>query len=56
LLEIWNDLPLQGLRRAFAGRQMGAFPSCTACDRIRRPTLGGVPKEYLKRLARRRMP
>jgi len=56
LLEIWNGLPMQELRRAFAGGQMAAFPACSACDRIRRPTLGGVPREYLKRLARRRLP
>ena len=56
LLEIWNDLPLQELRQAFAGGQLAAYPACSACDRIRRPTLGGVPREYLKRLARRRMP
>jgi len=56
LLEIWNGPPMQELRRAFAGGQPAAFPACASCDRIRRPTLGGVPKEYLKRLARKRMP
>lgn len=55
LLEIWNGPPMQELRRAFARGQMAAFPACSACDRIRRPTLGGVPVEYLNRLARRRM-
>jgi radical SAM protein with 4Fe4S-binding SPASM domain len=56
LLEIWNGQPMQELRRAFAGGRTAASPPCSACDRIRRPTLGGVPTEYLKRLARRRMP
>jgi radical SAM protein with 4Fe4S-binding SPASM domain len=56
LLEIWNAPPLQELRRAFAGGEMAAFPACMDCDRIRRPTLGGVPREYLKRLLRMRMP
>ena len=55
LLEIWNGPPMQELRRAFARGQMAAYPACAACDRIRRPTLGGVPVEYLKRLVRRRM-
>jgi radical SAM protein with 4Fe4S-binding SPASM domain len=56
LLEIWNDPPLQALRRAFAKGKMSAFPACMNCDRIQRPTLGGVPREYLERLLRGRMP
>lgn len=56
LLDIWNDLPMQELRRAFAAGQFSAFPACTNCDRISRPTLGGLPREFLKRLLFRRMP
>jgi organic radical activating enzyme len=56
LPELWNGPAMQKLRRSFAVKDMAAFPACAACDRIRRPTLGGVPKEYLKRLARMRMP
>lgn len=56
LLEIWNGAPLQELRRAFAARDLAGLPVCAACDRIRRPTMGGVPAEYLRRLLRRRMP
>ena len=56
LLEIWNGEPLQKLRRAFAARDLAGLPVCAACDRIRRPTMGGVPAEYLRRLLRRRMP
>lgn len=56
LLGIWNDEPMRELRRAFAARDLAGLPVCAACDRIRRPTLGGVPAEYLRRLLRRRMP
>ncbi len=55
LLDIWNGLPMQELRRAFAAGQISAFPACAGCDRVRRPTLGGLPREYLKRLLCRRM-
>jgi len=56
LLAIWNGAPMQELRRAFAEGLLSAFPACVACDRIWRPTMGGFPREYLKRLLRRRMP
>lgn len=29
---------------------MGGYPTCLACDRIRRPTLLGLPTEHLKNL------
>jgi radical SAM protein with 4Fe4S-binding SPASM domain len=56
LLEIWNGQPMQELRRAFACGQIDSFPACSSCDRIQRSTIGGVPKEYLKRLLGMRMP
>ena len=56
LLDIWNCLRMHELRRAFAAGRISAFPACTDCDLVWRPTLGGVPREYLKRLVRRRMP
>ncbi len=56
LLDIWNGLPMQELRRAFAERRTAALPACAGCDRIRRPLLGGVPAEYLRKLLLRRMP
>jgi hypothetical protein len=55
LLEIWNGAPLHELRRAFAAGEAAALSPCSACDRIRRPTLGGVPGEFLRRLLLRRM-
>jgi hypothetical protein len=57
LLAIWNGGPMQRLRQACASGDIAALPAvCAACDRIRRPVLGGVPAEYLRRLLRRRMP
>lgn len=57
LLAIWNGRPMQELRGSFTARGIAGLPAvCAACDRIRRPVLGGVPAEYLRRLLRRRMP
>jgi radical SAM protein with 4Fe4S-binding SPASM domain len=56
LLDIWNGLPMQKLRRAFASERISAFPTCAECDRIGRRTLGGVPREYLKRMIFKHMP
>lgn len=55
LLEIWNGPAMQALRRAFAVGEAGRLPACSGCDRIRRPTVAGVPAEYLKKLLFRRM-
>jgi MoaA/NifB/PqqE/SkfB family radical SAM enzyme len=56
LLEIWNGMPLQELRRAFASKKISAYAACSGCDRVRRRTLGGIPREYLQRMLFRRMP
>lgn len=56
LLEIWNGPPLRNLRAAFAAGQWSDLPACSGCDRIGRRTLGGIPREYLKRMIFGRMP
>jgi len=56
LLEIWNGMPMQELRRAFAGKNISAYAACSGCDRVRRRTLGGIPREYLKKMLFKRMP
>jgi MoaA/NifB/PqqE/SkfB family radical SAM enzyme len=56
LLEIWNGPPMQKLRRAFAGGEISEFEACSGCDRVRRSTLGGIPREYLKRMIFKHMP
>ncbi len=55
LLEIWNGPPLRELRRAHAAGEAGRLIACSGCDRIRRPTVAGVPAEYLQKLLFRRM-
>jgi radical SAM protein with 4Fe4S-binding SPASM domain len=56
LLDIWNGMPMQQLRRAHAAGDTAPFPACRECDRVRRRTLAGVPLEFLQRLILRRMP
>ncbi|KMY66987.1 hypothetical protein AAU61_13585 [Desulfocarbo indianensis] len=47
LLEIWQGAKAQALRRAHAGGELADYPVCQACDRVRRPTLLGLPLEHL---------
>lgn len=56
LLEIWNGTPMQELRRAFADEKIAGFSACNGCDRVRRRTLGGIPREYLKQMIFKHMP
>jgi hypothetical protein len=56
LLGIWNGPPMQELRRAFVQGNISGYPACDDCDRVRRRTLGGIPREYLKRMLFRHMP
>ena len=56
LLGIWNGLPMRELRRAFAEADISGFAACRACDRVGRSTLGGIPREFLKKMLFKRMP
>ncbi|MCB2185709.1 MAG: radical SAM protein [Deltaproteobacteria bacterium] len=47
LREIWQGEAARRLRRAHARRDLGDYPGCAACDRVRRPTLASVPWEHL---------
>lgn len=47
LWDIWQGEETRKLREAHASRGLSAYPVCLACDRIRRPTLFGVPLEHL---------
>lgn len=48
LSEIWQGQAAQNLRRAHRSHRLEDFPVCLACDRIRRPTILGIPTEHLK--------
>ncbi|MFH1060902.1 MAG: radical SAM protein [Pseudomonadota bacterium] len=50
LLAIWRDQAARWLRRAHAAKSLERYPVCAACDRPRRPTLLGLPREHLKNL------
>ncbi len=46
LADIWNGAAYRDLRRRLA-TDLASLPLCRDCDRLRRPTLGGVPFQYL---------
>ncbi len=48
LEEIWRGEKAQALRKAHAARELSAYPTCQACDRIHRPTILGIPTEHLR--------
>jgi len=44
--EIWNDAPYRDLRRGFK-TDIQSLSLCRKCDRLRRPTVAGVPLQYM---------
>ncbi len=50
LAEIWRGPELGRLRRTLAARALEGLGVCQACDRIRRPTILGLPGEHLKNI------
>jgi radical SAM protein with 4Fe4S-binding SPASM domain len=46
LLDIWNGPAYQSLRSSFL-RDGCLRPICRTCDRLRRPTVGGLPIQYM---------
>ncbi len=46
LREIWNDAPYRDLRRGFK-TDIQSLSLCRKCDRLRRPTVAGVPLQYM---------
>ncbi len=55
LTEIWNGERMRELRRRIAGGEIRGLPACEKCDRLWRPQILGVPKEYLWRFLFKRM-
>jgi radical SAM protein with 4Fe4S-binding SPASM domain len=56
LQDIWNGKGMIALREKLAGADIAALPSCSRCDRIRRKTFLGAPREYLWKYITKRMP
>jgi len=50
LREIWNNEKMIALRAKLIARDIDDLETCSKCDRLWRPTLFGVPREYLGRL------
>jgi len=50
LREIWNNDKMVALRERLIARDIDDLPTCSKCDRLWRPTLFGIPREYLGRL------
>ncbi|MEI7616588.1 MAG: radical SAM/SPASM domain-containing protein, partial [Actinomycetota bacterium] len=47
--EIFNNEKMQAIRKAFKNKNIENLNICKDCDRCRRETFLGVPKEYLKK-------
>lgn len=52
LADIWRGDALARLRRAQAGHVLDGWPVCAVCDRVRRPTILGVPIEHARNFLR----
>jgi radical SAM protein with 4Fe4S-binding SPASM domain len=50
LREIWNNDRMIALRQKLIDRDIAGLETCSQCDRLRRPTFFGIPREYLGRL------
>ncbi|MCJ7579682.1 MAG: radical SAM protein [Candidatus Aminicenantes bacterium] len=56
LLDIWNNDKSTHLRSKSAETQINEFQTCSKCDRPWRKRLFGVPREYLWKFIRNKMP
>jgi radical SAM protein with 4Fe4S-binding SPASM domain len=56
LKEIWNSDRQIHLRKQLAAREIREFKTCSQCDRVRRKSFLGVPREYLWKFITKRMP
>lgn len=56
LREIWNTPQMVRLRKKLASENVGEISTCRQCDRLRRTSFLGVPKEYLWQFITKKMP
>jgi len=55
LAEVWNGEPMLNLRKKILAGDFEGLSTCAECDRLWRPQVLGVPKEYLGRFLFKRM-
>ncbi len=55
LMEIWNSPALIDLRKKIIDQDLATLETCSRCDRLRRPTLFGIPRDYFWKMLLRRM-
>lgn len=55
LLEIWNSPAMVDLRKKIIDQDLASLETCSRCDRLRRPTLFGIPRDYFWKMLLRRM-
>ncbi len=53
--EIWNNEKMQTLRRKILAQDIADLETCSQCDRLWRPKILGVPKQFLGRALRKSM-
>jgi radical SAM protein with 4Fe4S-binding SPASM domain len=56
LKELWNNKRQIHLREQLAAGKIQELKTCAQCDRVRRKTFLGVPREYLWKFLTKRMP
>jgi radical SAM protein with 4Fe4S-binding SPASM domain len=56
LREIWNSPQMVSLRKKLADGAVEDISTCSQCDRLRRESFLGVPKEYLWKFIAKKMP
>jgi radical SAM protein with 4Fe4S-binding SPASM domain len=56
LREIWNGPRMISLRKKLASGDVDKISTCSQCDRLRRESFMGVPKEYLWKFIIKKMP
>lgn len=55
LMEIWTSPAMIELREKIIDQDLAALETCSRCDRLRRPTLLGIPRDYFWKMLLRRM-
>jgi radical SAM protein with 4Fe4S-binding SPASM domain len=56
LRELWNGTRMSELRKKLAAKDIQDLKACAGCDRPWRKTFLGVPKEFLWKFLRKKMP